>query len=346
MKIKKLMKVFCFLIMCMIFSTLFFREEKITSRQSEVKGAFVSKQTTVDMTKNTRTLATSTTEKDILLMTNRQKTKAIYSEMLNYPDYSMPVDHKKSIDYIESKFAPDMKQVLGEKDPRVVMISWSEKNYYSTKDEAIFLYAFFHKNGKRINAQMIKARLDSGLEIQFQPRSQGEYVGKLDISYIKTGQYLVQIDAKAAGENLTAVCGFKVADQYYEYEKMKKVFLDSNGNLVFEHQVNILKAGTYLLEGLLYDSRGKIVASAHNAVELVQGIQTINLNFYGYIFYKKKISGSFNLKNIQLAYVDENLVIHGEQLVRLNAFTDRYSWDQFNSEPFNNPVIDDKLAHL
>ena len=350
---KKFIKMSVFLIICVMVSTYFFQAEKnidpnraAVVEDKTINATSVLRKPSSTAVPTNQDIVTTEIKKDIFMITNREKTREIYQEMINYPDYSTPVDHKKSIDYIENKFAPDIKQILGNNDPSVTMVAWSEKNYYSLKDEVIRFYAIFSRKGKNINAQKIKASLNSGVEIQFQSQSLGYYMGELDISQIKTGQYLLQIDANAGGETLTAVSGFKVEGQYYEFDKMKRSFLDSNGNLVFEHQVHILKAGTYLLEGLLYDSRGKIIASAHNAVELAQGLQTINLNFYGYIFYKKKMSGPFNLKNIQLAYVDENLVNHGEQLVVLNAFTDKYDWDQFNSSPFNNPIIDEKLADL
>jgi len=354
MNIKKLIKIFCFLMICIIFSTLFFHKEKkistktIVARQEEkiLSKTPSLKSPSSAITSTTRTPAFVETKTNQLLMTNREKTKEIYHEMMNYPDYSAPIDDKKSIDHIESKFSPDVKQTLGENDPSVVMVSWSEKNYYSIKDKVIRFYALFSKSGKSINAQNIKANLNNGLEVPFRPQALGEYVGELGISQIKTGQYMMQIDANVLGETLTSISGFKVEDQYFEYKKMEKSFLDSTGNLIFKHQVNILKAGTYLLEGMLYDSQGKIIAGAHNAVDLTQGVHSINLNFYGYIFYKKKMSGPFNLKNIQLAYVDENLATYGEQRVILNALTDKYEWDQFNSEPFNNPVIESKLNQL
>ena len=340
--------------MCIILSTFFYHKEKkinpklpiVMQGEKTISPPPLINSSPSIKTSKTRAPAFVESKTDHLLMTNREKTIEIYREMMNYPDYSSPIDYRKSIDHIESKFSPDVKQTLGENDPSVVMVSWSEKNYYSIKDKVIRFYALFSKNGKSINAQKIRANLNNGLEVPFRPQTPGEYVGELSISQIKTGQYMMQIDADVLGETLTSISGFKVEDQYFEYKKMEKSFLDSNGNLVFKHKVNILKAGTYLLEGMLYDNQGKIIAGAHNAVDLTEGVHFLNLNFYGYIFYKKKISGPFNLKNIQLAYVDDNLATHGEQRVILNALTDKYEWDQFNSEPFNNSVIDSKLNQL
>ena len=94
--------------MCIILSTLFYHKEKkinpnlpmVVQDEKKISQPSILKPPSSDITSKTRAPAFVDTKTDHLLMTNREKTKEIYREMMNYPDYSSPIDYKKSIDHI------------------------------------------------------------------------------------------------------------------------------------------------------------------------------------------------------------------------------------------------------
>jgi subtilisin family serine protease len=85
---------------------------------------------------------------------------------------------------------------------------------------------------------------------------------------------------------------------------------DSNGlydYLAVEKQVNVTTAGTYELDGYLYNSSGYYIGSAYNYTYLNAGVQNITLQFSGVSIYRSNSTGNFTVYTYLYGYSSSGL---------------------------------------
>ena len=173
----------------------------------------------------------------------------------------------------------------------------------------------------------------------------GHYVLIVDPSLLKTGQNSVRILTKYQNESFEILSRFHYCASDIELLGEGESSLSSQGDLLFHHEVNVLSEGNFLFEGILYQN-GKMVAKAHIVKSLSEGLNLVDLKYYGFLFYDRMLSGSFELRNLQVSSIDENLNSKNIQFFNPRIKTKNYFWDQFNSTPYNNEIIQDKIKKL
>lgn len=284
-----------------------------------------------------------TDKKSIYQIKNEVKTLEAYKNMVKYPSYSTPINKKQKIDFIEKQLKPDIKMALGEKNPLIQFKAWSEKNFYNENDR-IKINAVLTMKGESQNSK-ITAEFDSGIRKELSLTDNGHYELVIDPKDVNSGKNSVKIFANFKDEIFVMLSRFNYSKSNIELLENKNAELDSHGNLVFKNQAKVKTKGNYLIEGILYHN-GKMIAKAHSIKSFTEGKNTIDLKYYGYLFYENQLSGSFELKNLQVSLMDENLGSKSIEFFTPNLKTKEYYWDQFNSSPYNNEIIQDKITAL
>ena len=130
----------------------------------------------------------------------------------------------------------------------------------------------------------------------------GPYI--LNVSYYTVDRDAVLLDSKQIATRPYSCDEFQPKDATFN-----KVYLDKSvdanndgiyDNLVIGVGANALVAGTYSIEGYLYDGNNKSIAFANNTTYLVPGVNVVELNFSGSDLANSKISGSYQLKYLTL----------------------------------------------
>ena len=277
-------------------------------------------------------------------VTQKRKTKKVYKKMVDYPHYSTPLDSKKASDFIEDRFKKETRTISSPEDPRLSIVSWCSRNYY-TKEDEIIVKARLLNAGKVVRGN-VRGKLKSGKKLDFKRSSEGSYQATISAENLDFGGHMVKVSATFAGQELKTINQFKLMRQYYTFKGVKGGTLDSQGNLTFDVQFDVEEKGAYLLEGTLY-KKDKIIAIAENTVRLGEGEQRVPLKFHGHLFYKRRLDGPFKLKNLQFSYVNENLETHGNaKLIKPQFLSKKYAWDQFNNQPYFNETIGQKLEEM
>ena len=236
--------------------------------------------------------------------TNKSKTLKAYKSMAHFPSYSTPIHPKQKIDFIEKQLKPDVKHALGAENPHIQFKAWSEKNFYNESDK-IKMNAILSHKGKSQKSK-VTALFDSGIKKDFSMDQKGHYVLIVDPSLLKTGQNSVRILTKYQNESFEILSRFHYCASDIELLGEGESSLSSQGDLLFHHEVNVLSEGNFLFEGILYQN-GKMVAKAHIVKSLSEGLNLVDLKYYGFLFYDRMLSGSFELRNLQVSSIDENL---------------------------------------
>ena len=98
--------------------------------------------------------------------------------------------------------------------------------------------------------------------------------------------------------------------------------------LTVDVQVNVTEAGTYTVEGWLYDSDGGDIAHASDSRSLGTGIQTMELNFSGTAIANNRVNGPYILKYLRLTDSDEKQL----DFIGVAYNTSTYSYTEFRAE--------------
>lgn len=276
-------------------------------------------------------------------VSNEKKTLETYKKMVHYPSYSTPIPKTQKVDFIQKQLKPDIKQVIGDKNPTIQFQAWSEKNFYNESDK-IILFANLTQKGKSKDSRVI-AKIENKTSMIFEKDNKGRYFLELDKKLLIEGKNTIQISTDFKGESFSILSRFSFSKSKLELLDQKSIHLDSEGNLKFQNSVKVEKEGNYLVEGIVYH-KGEMVAKAHSIQNFKVGEDLLELKFYGYLFYEKKISGRFEIKNIQVSLIDENLSNISTSFFYTKLVSKEYYWDQFNSMPYSNEVIQDKIIAL
>jgi len=162
---------------------------------------------------------------------------------------------------------------------------------------------------------------------------------------LKEGKIYFTINAKNNQKQTFLQLAAQVNPQYFEYLNFIDSGLNAMGDLFFNHSIRFHKMGNYLIEGILYQ-RNTPLLKTHTIIKNTHGDQVVNLSFHGYYFFKNKVKGEFQLKGIQITKIEDSLASKGDQYIPLNLVTEDFHWEQFNSRPYINPTIEQKINNL
>ncbi len=276
-------------------------------------------------------------------LSNRKRTKEVYQRMLTLPSSTQPLDPRSTVDPLEQKFKAQEKSVLGSHHQGNELVARIPKSYFSKED----IYVPFH-----IKTLTESAPVNTTLQIlinnqetkELNPIQTGIYQYHLPLATMKEGSHMITIIAKFKNEEVINQLHFRLDSNLVRQIKSNFADVDAQGNLVFSNDYEFFEAGPYLLEGTLYTENDVLIGKAQTIFTVTPGIRTVNLEFYGYLIHQRKESGHFNLKNIQINQVDENLVTRGNYVKKINQVTPYLKWQQLNSRPFENDLIQEKLS--
>lgn len=259
-----------------------------------------------------------------------------YEYMAQFPENSYPIDHRVTEDTIENKYNQDIQQKFY-KNKETVNV-WISKNYFKVgEDVAIYVQA---TGSKKLELSGVLKRSQTKLSFK---RKGNKYLALVSGKSLQIGDYLSLIDIKIGEESKTFVNAFMVQDHYYDFKRVSNEKINSTGNLIFTCDFDIIKEGSYVLEGSIY-YKDKLIGFSEKIVDLKKGEIDIDLDFYGKIFSDKKIDGKLELRYISLSYVKPSLASANIELIKAKTYTQTYHWDQFNKDAYNNLVLQDKIS--
>lgn len=276
---------------------------------------------------------------------NVQKSIDVYKRMLLYPASTQPLDSRLTVDPIEQKLLPQQKSVLGLRSHTNELLAQITKSYFTLEEKSVPIHIETTTKNSYVNT-LLTLVLDNKKSLNISPLQTGIYQFDLPLEGMSEGSHTITVIAKFQDEEVTNLLHFQLNKSLVEFVKANSADIDPEGNLVFSNYFNFLEAGTYLIEGTLYTDENQLIGKSQSILKVDQGIHPVELNFYGYLLFQRKESGNFFLKNIQINQVDERLVTRGNYAKQINQRTPHLTWEQFNSKPYNNDLIQEKLSLL
>jgi hypothetical protein len=214
------------------------------------------------------------------------------------------------------------------------------KTKFNYKGEDIFpAYTIIVKNHKDMNTPLLIKKGIKKSKLSF----------KLN-SMLEAGDYIIQIEATPNGLNsqypLMASSSFKVSPRFTQFQNESKDEVDSKGNLHYKALYKVMTKGYYNFEAVLNSQDGTPIALIENIVKLEEGVNWVDLPIHGYLFHKLNYAGSFIVTHQRLRKVKPNLSLWSNKIEVLDYETRSYSLSEFNSSPYENKVLLDKIKRL
>lgn len=163
---------------------------------------------------------------------------------------------------------------------------------------------------------------------------------------LKEGTYTLKGTAQLDDEKLHFVIFYSLNMSYASFNKNISDNLDNEGNLVFDLEFDIFQSGTYKIEAYIETQSSDIATYFEKIIDLNEGINNINIDIYGYLFYSKKISGPIKLKSVALSKINSYSKPMYTQAINANYTTKNYEWSEFNKNPYDNKLIKEKIKML
>ena len=274
-----------------------------------------------------------------------EKSIAVYRKVMDYPSSTQPLDSFFTKDPLEQKTLIQQKSVLGLDSQTNELAAQIPKSYYTLEEEIIPLSIQTTTENSLVNTPLTLI-IDNNKQLNISPLQTGIYQADLPLAEMSEGSHTLTIIAKFKNEEVINNLYFQVNKSLVEFVKTDNADIDPEGNLFFSNYFKFIEAGTYLIEGTLYTDDNQLIGKAHTISKVQPGVQTVYLSFYGYLLFQKRVSGNFILRNIQINQVDERLVTRGNYVKQINQRTPYLTWEQFNSKPYNNELIHEKLSLL
>ena len=276
------------------------------------------------------------TKKGITL--HRSKTLQKYEKMKDLPSGLIP---NKEVDLLLNKFTPQKKQALS--NTGNLQLEVLPSHYYISSEEQYILTIHSSYKSAPTNSK-VTIKSDS-FEINPKAIATGYYEIPISSQNLKPGKNYLTITATTHGEEAFASLSLQMNPHYFDFISSLDSGLDPEGNLFFLEQFNFLEKGDYTIEGVVYH-KGKPFAQVSKILRNVVGVQDVELNFYGHLFYNNKVEGVFQLKSLQVTKITSNLASTGDSLLNIQHQSPSIEWEMFNSKPFENEAIIDKIKTL
>jgi len=291
-----------------------------------------------------RTPASANQIKDKRAAPFKRKINQTLATYEQYKDFPPQLIKLKNSDLIAHKFETKKKVSLGEEDSKY-SLEVIPSHYYLDKltDNYHIKMRTLYK-GQPIASQ-IEVRDEKNIKYPIHSQGLGVYQVRINPKDLPLGKKYFSILAKTSKAKAFASLSTQVNAHYFDHLKTVESDLDAYGDLFFTNRFNFYTAGDYLLEGTLY-YEGKPFAQTSQLFKSIEGHQDLTLSFHGYLFYKEKVEGKFELRGLQVTKIEDDLKSVGDTYLSIEQMTSSYKWDQFNSKPFENEVILQKINTL
>ena len=276
---------------------------------------------------------------------NLQATIEVYKKMQRYPSTTQPIARGSKVDPIANRVSPHTTRKLGESEEYFEIETFIEKNLITSEDKTLRLELKTFKKGQRQSAKKVTMLIDDR-PVLLAPASEGLYQHEILVADWKAGEHKLALVAEFAGEAITSEVLIQKDSLIARHKHRHTPQISSEGDLVFTNDFEFLVAGDVVVEAVLYSTEGELLGKAHQVITVAPGVHPVELSFYGLLFHEAKLSGSVELRHIQLTLVDEDLATKASQVCQLQQASPPFQWEQFRATPFDNPVISEKLARL
>jgi hypothetical protein len=254
-------------------------------------------------------------------------------------------------DPIEERFKVDRSLFHNEK-AGVSVHSWRNKEIYQLPEdsEAVF-YLQVECHDNCIQVQSIRAdiyRIGESESIQSlvyrSSSNDGKYMATQPLAEL-VGRFRVKIEVVLQdGGEIRLTEAFDVSGSGVSYAGKMRDFIDSSGNMKLEFLLDNKRMGHYLLECSIMSADHQLLAKVESLQLLKAGRQWGAIKAHGGYFYNNRLSGPFHISSLAIKKVDaKTLASSGDSYFAVNSSTDTYSWKRFNSTPYVNENIKEKL---
>lgn len=348
---------------------------KLINKKHDPNNKTISRSITSETTSINKETRPATTEDDEEaeyknyqndLVSILQQSYEIYDSMEKYPPTSYPIlkDNVK-ISPLEAKYTPETKELSNPNNRDLKLKVWAPSIFYQNANEVLINAQILVHNSSVPGSIDAKVFNDNNEQV-------GSFVNTYHNNYYelklnnpdssgfknltqKTENFLVRITATPENYQpqntedafVSTTYSFALTHYYAKYLETITEKLNATNDLIFYALYDIAKKGTYIIEASIFNSSENLKASAERVITLEAGKQWIPIEFHGYIFFHNKLSGPFKLKNFALHAVNEsNLSTIKGKLVTSNFLTKKYAWDDFNSTPYTNELLNEKKISL
>jgi hypothetical protein len=276
---------------------------------------------------------------------NRQASIAVFKKMQRYPSTTQPIAKGSKVDPIAQRVSPKTTRQLGESEVYFEVETTLEKNVITSLDKTLQFELKTFKKGQVTSAQKVTL-INNERMVPLTPTSEGVYQHELLVSDWKEGEHRLELVAQFAGEEIRSEILIQKDTLIAHHKHSHRPKISSEGDLLITNDFEFLVAGDVVVEAVLYSSTGELIGKAHQVLTVTPGLKPVELSFYGLLLHEAKISGSVEVRHIQLTLVDEELATKALQVSQLQQTSPSFQWEQFRSTPFDNQVIAEKLARL
>lgn len=267
-----------------------------------------------------------------------------YKKVVNLPPNFIPLGKR---DPLTDKYSPRTKTALGEDESLSLNLLPSHYflNLERNKEETYRVSLKAQYKGRSVDVLLgVHDQLDKSYPIR--KVGPGLYEMTLNSNELTPGKKYFEFQARYKNSEVWSRLSLEVNQSLVRHLRPIDQGLNAQGNLFFNHEFLFHQEGTYLIEGILYHENSPIAQVSKVLKNVPQGPSQLNLQFHGYFFSQKKISGHFQLKSLQVRRVDDSLKTFGNQWIELNSETSYLSWQQFNSRAYENEIIRNKIERL
>ncbi len=268
-------------------------------------------------------------------------TLAKYQKVKDLPSNLMAL---QSTDLLAQKFIPERKSALGQQSQLLLEVIPS--HYYLDKniDHKYSLKMRTLLKGKPKTVKL-SIRDDQGDEYPLAIKGAGLYEMRIDAMNLKEGKTYFNIVATANDDEAFIALSLQAHEHYFDFIRSQDQGLNAEGDLFFSNIFHFYEKGNYLIEGTVYLD-DKPYAQSSTLLKAVSGEVMATLEYHGLLFYRNKIEGRLSLKGVQVTKIDGSLNASADQYLELNQLAPRYQWEQFNSRPYFNEVVHNKINKL
>jgi len=228
----------------------------------------------------------------------------------------------------------------------------SEKNYFSSEKEAVFKIISKKKEDTAI-VEILRSglyddknKLILDLKKSLTKNSDESFSILIPLEQLPDGVYFVK--AEVEDQSLTkktafATKSFSLARNLPLFLMISSDEISTEGNLMLNTKWSIPSESDYLIEAVLSNESKIPLVAFEEIFHLKEGVQNIPLQFDGFYFYLKNLSGFFVITQISLTKMNKNFILRRGELPFVSYRTQNYSWNDFRSFPKQDLVMKEKV---
>ncbi|QIZ83669.1 hypothetical protein HF888_05280 [Bermanella marisrubri] len=210
-------------------------------------------------------------------------------------------------DPITQRYAVDERTTLNP-DKKVGMTIWSDAKYY-LKSDIVNVYARLMNKDQQPQVTTFSAVLLQGQQrtitkIELADNDQDKlYQGTIDLAQYDVSPGIYNVQVVNHEYQVIDDISFTLSQPDIEVTGEEQSFINDNGNLQWDIEVNVSEVGRYYIQGSLYSLTRVAISSSQNSFELSTGKQNVSLIFDGGLIQESQENGPYVIKKLSLAKV-------------------------------------------